>query len=402
MFPRTSILIIILIFLTGQSLALTTSRVVHNSSPQDKAHQVISLEELWRVGDDGDLFFGQITTTVIDDFGQLYVLDGKQNQVEVFDKNGNHLRTLLREGDGPGEIRNASDMFLTHDRKLAVSTGFPGGLVFLQLDGTPAGKKRVTPQGAGNNKICFLDNATSFKGASRGEMIFVWGGQRTIDGTREQRRCLSRFSKDIQEITRYHETRHPRGRSIAGNEADDYFPQDHLHCIGPDGRLYFAPARNNYRIKVFSSDGQELHTIEREFSSRKRNTSELEYIQGLYSPSAGGSHGQGIAAEVSEMAPDIEALHIGPEGNLWVQHSRSSFDQPEGIMLTYDIFGPDGRWLSQKSIACAGNGLRDRLVPLADGRWLRLVGAIVGYNPSDGGGDEEDDRLEVVCYSEFF
>jgi len=202
----------------------------------------------------------------------------------------------------------------------------------------------------------------------------------------------------MQEINCYHETSHIRDQSLAAKEVDDYFPEDNLHCIGPDGRLYFAPDRNNYRIKVFSNSGLQLHTIERKFKSRKRNASELEYFQGLYSPSSGGSHGPGLPAEVSEITPDIEALHIGTGGNLWVQHSRSYYDQPAGIMLTYDVFGPDGRWLSQKSVACAGNGLRDRLVPLADGRWLRLVGAVVGYNPPEGGGDEEDDLMAVICY----
>jgi len=399
MFPRTSISLILLSLFAGCSIALAAPKVVFNSSPLNKIPQVVTLEELWRVGEDEDLFFGQITTTVSDEFGQLYVLDGKQNQVQVFDTKGNHLRTLSREGDGPGEIRNASDIFITHDEKLAISSSYPGGLVFLQLDGTPAGKKRVTPQGVGENIICFLDNAVSLNGTKNGDMIFVWGGQYTVDGRREQRRFLSCFSKEMQEINRYHETSHIRDRSLAAKEVDDYFPEDNLHCIGPDGRLYFASERNNYRIQVYSSSWQQLLTIEREFKSRKRNSSEFAYFQGLYSPGSGSSHGPGLPAEVSEITPDIEALHIGTDGNLWVQHSRSYLDQPAGIMLTYDVFGPDGRWLHQKSVACAGNGHRDRLVPLADGRWLRLVGAVVGYSPPEGGGEEEDDLMEIICYT---
>ncbi len=51
--------------------------------------------------------FSVIHSIDCDDEGNIYVLDGKENCVKVFDKNGKFLKKLFREGRGPQEIINA-------------------------------------------------------------------------------------------------------------------------------------------------------------------------------------------------------------------------------------------------------------------------------------------------------
>jgi hypothetical protein len=79
---------------------------VKNTEP---AHppRTVQLEELWRVGgEDGELLFGAIVGTTTDPDGNVYLLDHHLKHVEVISPDGEHLRTLSGEGDGPGEIRN--------------------------------------------------------------------------------------------------------------------------------------------------------------------------------------------------------------------------------------------------------------------------------------------------------
>ena len=43
--------------------------------------------------------------------GNVYLLDGQISEIQVFDPEGELLRTIGRQGEGPGEFQNGADMF---------------------------------------------------------------------------------------------------------------------------------------------------------------------------------------------------------------------------------------------------------------------------------------------------
>ena len=45
-----------------------------------------------------------------DDDGNIYLLDSQLSEVKVFSPDGEPLKTLSREGDGPGEFRALSSV----------------------------------------------------------------------------------------------------------------------------------------------------------------------------------------------------------------------------------------------------------------------------------------------------
>lgn len=64
------------------------------------------VEEL-RLGNvmgDGPEGFGDIQDIAVDPAGHIYVLDVGSKEVRVFDRDGAYLRTMARDGEGPGEI----------------------------------------------------------------------------------------------------------------------------------------------------------------------------------------------------------------------------------------------------------------------------------------------------------
>ena len=65
-------------------------------------------EEVFRVGSiNGDVWetFGEIAGLAFDAQGNLFVLDRQALQVTVIDREGNFVRTIGSEGEGPGEFR---------------------------------------------------------------------------------------------------------------------------------------------------------------------------------------------------------------------------------------------------------------------------------------------------------
>jgi len=64
--------------------------------------------------------FGRINSVVADREGNLYIADVLRDEVLVFSQNGDFLRTIGRQGQGPGEFRNPQSLALLGDT-LAVS-----------------------------------------------------------------------------------------------------------------------------------------------------------------------------------------------------------------------------------------------------------------------------------------
>ena len=67
------------------------------------AWRLVEELRLGRFEGNGPDVFGDINTITVDDNGRIYVLDVGWKEVRVFDRNGRHLRNVVRDGDGPGE-----------------------------------------------------------------------------------------------------------------------------------------------------------------------------------------------------------------------------------------------------------------------------------------------------------
>ena len=80
-------------------------RLIDDDGPSLGVRTLV-LKELWRVGgEDEDVLFGRIVDVQRHPNGEVYILDNQMCQVVVISGDGEHLRDLSRQGDGPGEIR---------------------------------------------------------------------------------------------------------------------------------------------------------------------------------------------------------------------------------------------------------------------------------------------------------
>lgn len=64
--------------------------------------------------------FQQIRHILSDSIGNIYVLDGGQFSIYVFDNLGKYLRTIGREGQGPGEFKEMSDFHINSNGLLCI------------------------------------------------------------------------------------------------------------------------------------------------------------------------------------------------------------------------------------------------------------------------------------------
>lgn len=78
------------------------------------------LEEELRIGttsEEGPELFGQIQGLVADAEGTIFVLDSQARELRIFDADGEHLRTVGRQGGGPGEFANPVGLAIHPDNE---------------------------------------------------------------------------------------------------------------------------------------------------------------------------------------------------------------------------------------------------------------------------------------------
>lgn len=109
------------------------------------AQRTVDPKEAWRLGgdDDDDVLLGMVAGGALGADGNVYLVDRQLAQVLVVAPDGSLVRTLGRQGEGPGEFSNPQSLFFLPDGRLAVVQGFPSRVTTLNPDGTPGGEIKV-------------------------------------------------------------------------------------------------------------------------------------------------------------------------------------------------------------------------------------------------------------------
>jgi len=95
-----------------------TPIIEYPAVPMEERTERIELVEDLVIGreDQPEYRFYGLSDLAVDSSGRMYVLDGGNHRVQVFDHSGDYLRTLGREGQGPGELAGGSLVTVAGDR----------------------------------------------------------------------------------------------------------------------------------------------------------------------------------------------------------------------------------------------------------------------------------------------
>jgi len=106
---------------------------------EERYGKAITIEPDLIVGGDASdprTLFYRPNDVAVDEQGRMYVLDHGNNRVQVFAPDGSFVRQIGREGQGPGEFTNGSELEIAGDRLLLWDRG-KRRLVTWDLEGNP-------------------------------------------------------------------------------------------------------------------------------------------------------------------------------------------------------------------------------------------------------------------------
>ena len=399
--PEPLVVFLLAGFLAGVSIGAEPDTITNSADPR-QGRETANLTELWRVGgDDDEIFFGSVASIRTDSQGNILLLDSQLSEVHVFSQEGEFLRTVCGEGDGPGEVRQPNDMFIMADGTICVLQGFPGRIVKLSPGGDPVGEAAYSQGESGQGQFAVLN-----RGFDLPDGILLVGIRMTFAGTgvSNQTYFLSRCTNDGSEENVLVK------KEYAIDYSDFELSEKGLDfvwnrvAVGPEGNIYTAPDRDTYEIKVFTPVGQTIRTITREYKQAQRNGQEKKAAYKILE-AVGAYYPTPPRRIVTEDTPAVIAgLWVTADGRLWIQPGDGDKSLPEGSWLVLDVFTPDGQF--EKQIALPGNynAQQDALFVQPDGIIFVVVGALEAFlnqqavSSEDDGGESEAQPLEVICY----
>lgn len=359
------------------------------------------MTELWRVGgEDDEIFFGSVASIRTDADGNILMLDGQLSEVQVYSSEGEFLRTVFREGDGPGEIRQPNDMFVTSDGTVCALQGFPGKIVKVTSDGLPAGEASFSIDGGNQGQFAVLN-----RGFDLPEGILLVGIRMAFSGTITSQTYFLAVCDDegAQQTALVEKDNNIDYTNFTMTESGLDFVWSRI-AVSNDGTIFVAPSRDNYDIEVFDQTGAPVRTISREYSQTTRDSGEKKAAHQILEAIAAYYPRPPQAYATEDKAPAIAGMWTTNDGRLWVQTGNAHKSTPEGCWVVLDVFTPDGSF--EKQIALPGDyqARQDALFVQPDGLVIVVVGALDAFLnqqavSSDEDGEESTSQpLEVICY----
>ncbi len=100
-------------------------RIVHNKKGGEWGlNPKVSIKLIRTIGDvdtnDQNLAFNSPADLKVDDAGNIYVADSRNQRIQVFDATGRYVRTIGRKGQGPGEFMATNSIDFDNEGRLLV------------------------------------------------------------------------------------------------------------------------------------------------------------------------------------------------------------------------------------------------------------------------------------------
>jgi hypothetical protein len=317
--------------------------VVRNSGTgawtDEEAWSAVERVRIGSVGGDSVTVFGDVWDVTLDRASRIYVLDRQSKDVRVFAPTGEYVRTLGREGRGPGEFSN------------------PIGLAWDRND-------RLWIADTRNARYTVFDTAGNYVESHRREIGgwgYPWGGAFDAEGQLYE---PSYFSDPTDSRTRNVYIRHTVAGEIAATDTFELpaadlegsfyridLPNGYSIVGIPftpeltwrfDGRggFWFALS-DQYRLYHRALVGDTLRIVEAEYERvpvQETDIAEVRERYGRY----GSQHVNQIISRMPQFKPAFQTFAVDDEGYLWVARSNPA-ERAGG--LTFDVFDAEGIYL---------------------------------------------------------
>lgn len=292
----------------------------------DEAYQLFRVSQALRLAD-----------------GRIVVVNSGVPDIRYYDADGRHLKTVGREGSGPGEFREISRAYrLTGDSLLVV--GFDRVSVFDAAGEFVRSRPSPVPLITGR----FGDGSFLLTGFAAGVDPYRLGHVR--DSTALIRLDRDGSSRDTIAIVPGKERY--RAEYANGISAMDA-PFGRPRSIAIHGTHIYTGDGADFTITVLDPLGRHIASYRRSHTPRPVTSDDIarleERLRGIYDSGARRPWINRVLREWSypDRWPAYDRILAGTDGTLWVRHDSEAgpFAADSDRPAAWSVFDADGRWL---------------------------------------------------------
>lgn len=305
---------------------------VHNTETPLHPHKTISFEEELSIGEkdeEGQIVLYRPGRFIVDEDENIYVCDRQDWAIKVFDPNGRFVRSIGREGSGPGEFKFAAEIAFLPDGRLLVQDWDLDRASLFMKDGQfiSSHKSRFSSYDVyftTNSSYARDDNIFGFE-----EKLFV----KTYDFSGKELISFGEFTPDqSQEIKK-------DGRWFRVGKPFD------VHSIvagdQKNKRLYHC-LNDKYLIEVYNQEGKLFRKIDRPYKLLPVTAADaqrwVEDVKGADEKAK-----RIIKEEIimPKFKTVTERMIVDDLGNLWIETCEVKYVEGR-VLAAYDIFNEKG------------------------------------------------------------
>jgi hypothetical protein len=275
--------------------------------------RILRLKEVMRIIDEGKAFYFKLPWGLgVAGNGSVFVQDGIR--LFKFDPNGEFVKNILREGQGPGEITTELTNFGVSEDEILLLCGPMSKIVRLDFDGKLIGEI-IVEECRPDRVVGFFDNRClvfDFKVISFDRKE----GERPLDHTLFY--CDEKGS--CESIPGSFPTKsYVRIRKLGGRTAVSGTPMTQLEFVGVQDRFLYISHTHEYLIKQFDLESNQISKMfRRDFPRSKFEADDYRPFK-YYN--------------------DVHRL-VAHQNDVWVL--TSAFDSEKGILV--DFFDEEGKY----------------------------------------------------------
>jgi len=293
---------------------------VKNPKKPMYSEEIIFFEEDLSIGvSEGpeENILNHILSFAADDEGNIFILDMKPFRVKVCSREGNHLRTIGREGQGPGEFQAPGNIQFTEQKELLVSDPGRGAVLFFSVEGQ------------------FLREIKS--------QVLILGGYMLFDS--RQNIYVNKFllREPVSQLLRLSPPyENPDVIASLPDPAKRVVPPSRIRFALLHGGHFVWGISSEYKFHITDSQGRTVRRIEKEHAAMRVSDDYKEQYYERLPPSFS------KASQVfSSHFPAFDLFFTDDEGRLYVK----SYEKLKGTnKYVIDIFDPEGRFLCQTAL----------------------------------------------------
>ncbi|MCK5133550.1 MAG: 6-bladed beta-propeller [Candidatus Sabulitectum sp.] len=334
------ILPLILLLIAGCGASEPTDDVVTedttDSSAEEEEYTLPVADSYLHVTDsigveigDSNYVFGAIVGTGFAKNGDIAILDAQKSSVSLFSADGEFIRTVGRDGSGPGEFLLPVTMAFRPEGGLIVADAMGSKLVYF------------------DENYEYLSETTGFIPSPPGQIVAIDGmefigmkpdWEQNEDGM-FMGFTVAKWTMDSSiPVTVYHSEMSPFNPTDLSAMSDDLA----LFTATADGTVFTAPmSTEEYSFTAWTSEGEEIYTyVNEDFERVEKTQSEMDLETELVNAQM---IAQGMPPSMANWEPvpyrnSISLLFIDGIDRLWVSKGTSDTD-------TFDVFDLDGNFL---------------------------------------------------------